>query len=114
MFPKTNVVEKLIVVMMVETAEAITTKKLVRQLPLLPPVIRTVTLATQTWHQSKISHYLRFSLFESFLCFRNWDGAPPRYQSSHPIPGHAAASEYERPPPYNFAGPYPVAPSEAD
>lgn len=45
---------------------------------------------------------------------RNWDGAPPRYQTSAHV-GHPPASEYERPPPYNFSqsGPYPVAP-EAD
>ena len=59
-FPKTNVVEKPTAVMMAATAEAITMKKLVRQLPLLPPVIRSVMLATQTWHQSKISHFPRF------------------------------------------------------
>lgn len=58
----------------------------------------------------KISGFLK-------LYFRNWDGAPPRYQSAHaahPIVGHPSASEYERPPPYNFAGPYPVAPAETD
>ncbi|CRL08743.1 CLUMA_CG021257, isoform A [Clunio marinus] len=44
---------------------------------------------------------------------KNWDGAPPRYQQSS-FAGHPSASEYERPPPYNFTGPYPVAPSETD
>jgi len=47
---------------------------------------------------------------------KNWDGAPPRYQSAHgALPAHPSASEYERPPPYNFAGPYQgTAPSETD
>lgn len=48
-------------------------------------------------------------------CFlRNWDaahGAPPRYHQTAHV-AHPPSSEYERPPPYNFTGPYPVAPSE--
>lgn len=120
-YRRTNAAEKPIAVTITATAVATTTKKPVRPLPLLPQVIHIATLATQTWHQSifhlKVLKFLKIFTLK-FSRFRNWDGAPPRYQSSHavahPIPGHAATSEYERPPPYNFAGPYPVAPSETD
>lgn len=43
------------------------------------------------------------------ICFRNWDGAPPRYQNTPHAPP-MTGSEYERPPPYYFPG----APSEAE